>query len=83
MLLILKLFCVNFQKMETHLKTCEGQLRDLRQRGEELSIVAPKMINPTEIKALQTNYMELQQKVSSNIHSNLSYVTSQRQVVAK
>lgn len=53
-----------FQKMEAQLKTCEGQLRDLRQRGEELSVVAPKMINPTEIKALQTSYMELQQKVT-------------------
>lgn len=49
--------------MEAQLKTCEVQLRDLRQRGEELSVVAPKMINPTEIKALQTSYMELQQKV--------------------
>lgn len=53
--------------MEAQLKTCEGQLRDLRQRGEELSVVAPKMINPTEIKALQTSYMELQQKVTFNI----------------
>ena len=68
--------------METQLKTCEGQLRDLRHRGEELSEVAPKMINPTEIKALQTNYMELQQKVNYyNINLVFTQVTTASMVL--
>lgn len=65
--------------METQLKTCESQLKDLRLRGEELSLVAPKMVNPTEIKALQTSYIELQQKVSTPLHYHFTEHTKSHQ----
>lgn len=52
------------QEMETHLHRCEGKLDSLKKKETELSALYPQGVFPSELRTLQTNYMDLQRRVS-------------------
>jgi len=49
--------------VEAQLKKCEGQLEDVKRKGEELSALAPQMVSSAELNLLQSSYLDLQRKV--------------------